>query len=113
LQITIIIKPGAATNRTATPAHIKAFAAAAVDLQKKPLIARRLELSPEEFIRHWVEVHAPLVGALPGLRRYVQDHVVDERRAPGVPSIGAGIDGIAELWFDDLASLDRVKRPGY
>ena len=71
-------------------------------------IARRPDVSPDEFTRHWVEVHAPLVRALPGVRRYVQDHAVAEQADPDTPTIGASIDGFAELWFDDRAAMERA-----
>jgi uncharacterized protein (TIGR02118 family) len=71
-------------------------------------IARRPDVSHEDFVRHWVEVHAPLVRAVPGVRRYVQDHVVSEHPAPNAAPIGAAIDGFAELWFDDRAAMDRA-----
>jgi uncharacterized protein (TIGR02118 family) len=72
------------------------------------LIARRPNRSREEFIRYWIDVHAPLVRALPGLLRYVQDHVIGEWAAPNTPTIGAEVDGIAELWFDDRAGMERA-----
>ena len=72
------------------------------------LLTKRPALTSEEFKRHWLEVHGPLVHALPGLRRYVQDHKISEFGVPGAVSIEADIDGISELWFDDLASLQRA-----
>jgi len=50
-------------------------------------------------------VHAPLAHAVPGLRRYVQSHIVQERQRPDIPSIDVDIDGIAELWYDDRESM--------
>src|SRR2546427_3904549 len=35
-------------------------------------LRKRPELSPEQFRKHWREVHGPLVAAIPGNRRYVQ-----------------------------------------
>jgi hypothetical protein len=49
-------------------------------------------------------VHAPLAHAVPGLRRYVQSHIVEERRGPDIPALDVEVDGIAELWYDDRAS---------
>src|SRR5438067_971883 len=71
------------------------------------LLIRRPDLTHEEFMLHWVEVHAPLIHALPGIRRYVQSHILGERAAP-VPTTGVTLDGIAELWFDDRAAMDRA-----
>jgi uncharacterized protein (TIGR02118 family) len=43
------------------------------------LLTRKAGLSHEEFVKHWLEVHAPLAHAVPGLRRYAQSHIVGER----------------------------------
>jgi uncharacterized protein (TIGR02118 family) len=57
------------------------------------LIRRLPSLTPEEFLHSWQVEHPPLVWALPGLRRYVQN--------PSLPgSRTVEYDGAAELWFD-------------
>jgi len=43
-------------------------------------------MTHDQFVRHWVEVHAPRALAVPGLRRYVQSHIVDERTRPNNPT---------------------------
>jgi uncharacterized protein (TIGR02118 family) len=72
------------------------------------LLIRKEGLTHAQFIRHWVDVHAPLAHAVPGLRRYVQSHIVEERRRPDIPSFPGEIDGIAELWYDDRESMTRA-----
>lgn len=69
------------------------------------LLTRRPELTHEEFVRHWVEVHAPLAHAVPRLRRYVQSHILAERTRPDIPTLPVEIDGIAELWYDSPEDL--------
>jgi uncharacterized protein (TIGR02118 family) len=69
------------------------------------LLTRKDGWTHEQFVRHWVDVHAPLAHAVPGLRRYVQSHIVEERRRPDVPPLDVEIDGIAELWYDDPESM--------
>ena len=65
-------------------------------------ISKRPELSVEEFQTYWRETHGPIAGAIPGLRRYVQCHVVPELYGrEQQPSF----DGAAELWFDDLEAM--------
>ncbi len=71
------------------------------------LLIRRSELTHEQFMRHWVDVHAPLVDELPGVRRYVQSHIQGEQAARA-PTTGVALDGIAELWFDDRAALEQA-----
>jgi uncharacterized protein (TIGR02118 family) len=70
------------------------------------MVARRPGLSVAEFLAHWRDAHAPLVAALPGLRRYVQNHgtLAAEHLRPSTH------DGFAELWFDDLAALQAAAR---
>jgi uncharacterized protein (TIGR02118 family) len=72
------------------------------------LLTRRPELSHDEFVRHWVEIHAPLAHAVPGVRRYVQNHIEGERRRADIPETEVAVDGIAELWYDDRAAMDRA-----
>jgi uncharacterized protein (TIGR02118 family) len=72
------------------------------------LLTRRPGLTREEFMRHWVEVHAPLAHAVPGVRRYVQNHILAERHRADIPTIELEIDGIAELWYDDRAAMERA-----
>ena len=72
------------------------------------LLTRKAALTHEQFVRHWVDIHAPLAHAVPGLRRYVQSHIVEERRRPDIPALDVEVDGIAELWFDDRESMLRA-----
>ncbi len=78
-------------------------------------LRRRPDLSIEEFHHYWRDTHAPLVAAradVLGIRRYVQVHTADHpglheafrRRNDGAPE---PYDGVAELWFDDLAAFGR------
>lgn len=71
------------------------------------LLTRKPGMTHEEFVKHWVEVHGPLARGIPGLRRYVQSHIVEERHRPDIPTTDVQIDGIAELWWDDKESMAR------
>ena len=70
------------------------------------LLTRKPHLTHEQFMKHWVEIHAPLAHAVPGLRRYVQCHIKEERKRPDIPAHDMEIDGIAELWYDDRAAME-------
>ena len=72
------------------------------------LLTRRPELSHAEFVRHWIDIHAPLAHAVSGVRRYVQNHIQGERTRPDIPTTDVAVDGVAELWFDDHAAMDRA-----
>jgi uncharacterized protein (TIGR02118 family) len=74
------------------------------------LLTRKGGATHEQFMKHWVEVHAPLAHKVPGLRRYVQNHIVGERRRADIEETVVEVDGIAELWFDDQAALEAASR---
>ena len=62
-------------------------------------LRRKPGISKEEFLRHWLEIHGPLAArVVPGLRRYVQSHPV--------PGFESDIDGIVELWWDNVESFN-------
>ena len=69
------------------------------------LLTRRPELTHEQFVRHWVEIHAPLAHAVPGMRRYVQNHIQGTRTRPDIVETDVEVDGIAETWFDDADAM--------
>lgn len=75
-------------------------------------VRRRPDLSPEEFGRYWLEVHAELVRRHgPALRmcRYTQSHTIsDARIATAVKARGRGIapyDGVAEVWWNSIEDI--------
>jgi uncharacterized protein (TIGR02118 family) len=72
------------------------------------LLTRRDGLTHEQFVKHWLEVHAPLAHAVPGISRYVQSHITGTRSRPDIPDTDVDIDGIAELWFADLEAFERA-----
>ena len=72
------------------------------------LLTRRPELSHDEFVRHWLEIHAPLAHAVPGVRRYVQNHIEGERSRADIPTTEIAVVGIAELWYDDRDAMERA-----
>lgn len=70
-------------------------------------ISKKPDMSVEEFQHYWRDVHGPIAGKIPGLRRYVQCHVVPSLYER---DIKPPYDGAAELWFDDLDALAAAMR---
>lgn len=69
-------------------------------------------MSREEFQAYWRERHAPLVqrhAQVLGIARYVQSHTLPEGTAHALAeprgSAGQDYDGVAELWWTDMASF--------
>ena len=69
------------------------------------LLTRKPGIATEQFRRHWREVHGPLAARMPSLRRYHQNHVVASPLGGGCSPESCRLDGISELWFEDLASM--------
>jgi uncharacterized protein (TIGR02118 family) len=59
-------------------------------------LKRKDGMALDEFRKYWIEVHGTLGRKLPGLRRYVQSHLIDEAYLYAEPRY----DGVAQLWFD-------------
>jgi uncharacterized protein (TIGR02118 family) len=71
------------------------------------LMRRQDTISLTRFRRHWLDVHGPLVCAFPGLRRYVQCHVIDSL-ASSEAGLSMRIDGFPILYFDNDSDRSRA-----
>lgn len=65
------------------------------------LLARRSDLSGEQFARYWLENHAGIVRRMPAVGGYVQNLVAERLLRPANAANPFGFDGIVELWFAD------------
>jgi uncharacterized protein (TIGR02118 family) len=67
------------------------------------VLYRRPDVSPEQFGSILRKDHGPMAERLPGLRRYVQNHVTDDptRKHPGW-------DAIVELYWDDWPTMEAA-----
>lgn len=72
------------------------------------LLTRKPGMSVEAFRKVWLEEHAPMVRSVPEVRRYVLTFPLAEPTRPDVPTPEVACDAIAELWFDDIASLQKA-----
>lgn len=74
-------------------------------------IPRRPDISHDQFVRHWRDVHVPLICAPDGVSsffgRYVQHYIEpgSEMRLDGSPT-PHGFDGVLELWFRDIETMN-------
>jgi uncharacterized protein (TIGR02118 family) len=63
-------------------------------------LKRRADMSREAFARWWLERHVPYVKQFPAMRKYRVSLIES-----GPETV---VDGLAEVWFDDMATLRRV-----
>jgi len=67
-------------------------------------LKRKAGWSLADARKYWLEVHGPIVKKLPGLRRYVQSHLIDAAYTYAEPKW----EGVAQLWVDDAAAMQRL-----
>jgi len=73
-------------------------------------MGRKSGLSLGDFRRHWLTLHAAVAKTIPGVRRYVQSHVIDEAYSYAEPRW----DGVAQLWWDSPQALaEALKSPQF
>ena len=65
------------------------------------LLTRKPHLTHEQFVDHWLNIHGPLALAVPGIRRYVQSHIVGTRTRPDIPET----EQLMEAGFSPFRSL--------
>ena len=61
---------------------------------------KRDDFTSEEFMRYWMDVHAPISARAPGLRGYVVSEVV--RKLQGE----LHSEAFVEQWYDDEAAFE-------
>ena len=69
-------------------------------------IKRKAGMPVDEFQQYWRTRHPDAVTKLPGIRRYVQSHVLPTAYAKGEPVH----DGIAEVWADDTDAFRAMTK---
>lgn len=71
---------------------------------------RKPGMPVEDFQKHWRTTHADIIVRLPGIRRYVQSHVLASGYRKGEPVY----DGVAESYFEDTQAMKALaKMPEY
>lgn len=78
-------------------------------------VKRRPDLPEHEFYDYWLNQHGPLVRSRAqelNIRRYVQSHTTVAELGDAVSSGRGmkqqGFDGVAELWWDSLESMQAA-----
>ena len=69
------------------------------------LVKQKPGMDNNEFHRYWRQTHGPLALQMSKLRRYVQSHKTTDV-FPGFEQ--CFYDGLAEIWFDDLQTLQAL-----
>jgi uncharacterized protein (TIGR02118 family) len=77
-------------------------------IKRMTTLKRRADISAEKFKAEWFDVHSVLVKRLPQVKGYTQNLIFDRSHGRGRPAKyeDLPIDGIVELWFTDVDSLN-------
>ncbi len=68
------------------------------------LIRKRDDVDFTRFSEHWRHVHGPLALQVAAMRAYRQNHILVRRPSPQAARLHR-VDGISQLWFDDIESM--------
>jgi uncharacterized protein (TIGR02118 family) len=70
------------------------------------LIKKKGDWSTADFRSYWLDHHGALAARLPGLRRYEQNHVIDQaQRGISYERGPEQLDGFSMLWFDSEEAM--------
>ncbi|HKV56483.1 MAG TPA: EthD domain-containing protein [Candidatus Binataceae bacterium] len=75
------------------------------------ILRRRDDITPEKFHDYWLNNHGPLVRSFVKAiraRKYIQSHTIAPELGAEIAAtrgMGAGYDGITEVWWDSLEDL--------
>lgn len=76
-------------------------------IKRFSLLTKKQGVTDKQFMERWAH-HGDLVAKMPGLRRYVQSHVVHREFVDSLEKIYPIVDGFAELYFDDYESMQEA-----
>ncbi len=79
-------------------------------IKRMSILKRRPDVDEETFRYEWEEVHAEYLKKMPNVKGYIQNHIIkSDVKREGLESIpNLQIDGIVELWFEDIKSLEEA-----
>lgn len=69
-------------------------------IKRISILIRRPQDTREAFSAHWHQKHGAMVAQLPGIGRYIQNHILEEFCVQGYD-----MDGFVELFFPDDAAM--------
>ncbi len=64
------------------------------------------DIDVEEVHQSWRTSRGELIQRIPGSRKYVRKNIQSRTVPRAYERNGASFDGVAELWFDDMAADD-------
>jgi uncharacterized protein (TIGR02118 family) len=67
-------------------------------------------MTREEARSYWTDVHGPLGVDIPGLVRYVQNHMIGSIGPAGIVESGLAFDGYACEWYESRPAFDAAMK---
>jgi uncharacterized protein (TIGR02118 family) len=69
------------------------------------LVTKLPHLTMDEFNDYWSNQHAMLAKKLPGLKRYFQNHIIQQECES---ALSPKVEGVAELWFNSRKDMEKA-----
>ena len=70
---------------------------------------RKPGMTVDDFQKHWRTTHADIILKLPGIKRYVQSHVLGSAYRKGEPAY----DGVAESYFESTQAMKDLAKTAF
>src|SRR5438034_9279755 len=74
-------------------------------IKRASLLQRKPGITHEEFVKHWVEIHAPMARACPGICRYALTIVKSDSTLKDVVHIRNQVIVISDLCITEQADI--------
>src|SRR5262245_50314309 len=92
-------------------------------IKRITIMTRKPGISPEKFADYWTNVHGPLLGSHPAVKRFVINVTEkfvrfsvrnEDREDPLRDTIVTKTpDGFVELWFEDQESMEAMYKSDF
>lgn len=78
------------------------------------MLRRHPDMTHEQFVAHWRDVHGPLIASEPTLARHIVRYEQHVRHRRDALSGVEGVDGVAIQWFESIDEFAGfIAEPAY
>ena len=75
---------------------------------------RRADITHQQFLDHWINIHGPLVARIPGVEKYLKKYIQHRLYLDPLSQCDLLYDGFSESWWDSWEDRDTfLKLPAF